>query len=391
MRMEKTAELVTGGVKREDILGRAEALIPVLRERAPAAEEMRRCPEETVADYVSSGLLRICMPARYGGYELGYDVLCEASQILARGCGSQAWVHMVFTDNALKLASFSPQAQDDVWGKNRNAKLSNAVAPLGKGRPVEGGVRWTGRHPFSSGVDHADWVMATGYIEHGGDKRQLCSVLVPKSDITVIDDWHVVGLAGSGSKTFEIKDAFVPAHRILDKDSEDSAKPHYAAPVFSLPRGGVSSSSFAAVAVGIAEGFLEEYIQYTGPRKSRITVAIAEQTGTQIGVGIAAAEIEAAAQMYITPLRECMMALARGEKVSKQVNLRGKRNTAYAAQLAISAVQRLFNAAGGRALYMDNPMQSMFRDCHAAAAHNSLMWDVAAGAYGKHVLGVKDE
>lgn len=387
MRIDSASGGSPGITTREDVLRTAEALVPALRERAPAAERLRRCPDETVADFIANGLLRICMPARYGGSELGYDVLCEASQILARGCGSQAWVHMVFTDNALKLASYTRQAQDEVWGRNRNAKLSNAVAPLGKGRVVDGGIRWTGRHPFSSGVDHADWVMATGHIEHG-DKKQLCSVLVPRSDITVIDDWYVVGLAASGSKTFEIKDAFVPTHRILDKETEEGAPPLYAAPVFRLPRGGVSAASFAAVAVGIAEGFLEEYIEYTGPRKSRVTVAIADQMGTQIGVGAATAEVEAAAQMYITPLRETMLALERGESVGKRQNLRGKRNAAYAAQLALGAVQRLFNAAGGRALYTDNPLQRMFRDCHAAAAHHSLMWDAAAAAYGRHVLGV---
>jgi alkylation response protein AidB-like acyl-CoA dehydrogenase len=229
--------------------------------------------------------------------------------------------------------------------------------------------------------------MATGHIERG-EKKQACSVLVPKSDIALIDDWHVIGLAGSGSKTFEIKDVFVPQHRILDKEGgeEGSGPQQYAAPVFRLPRGGVSAASFAAVAVGIAEGFLDDYIKYTGPRKSRVTTAIADQMGTQIGVGIAAAEVEAAAQMYLTPLRETMQALERGETVSKQQNLRGKRNAAYAAQLALSAVQRLFNAAGGRALYLDNPMQRMFRDCHAAAAHHSLMWDAAAASYGRHVL-----
>jgi alkylation response protein AidB-like acyl-CoA dehydrogenase len=390
MRMENAAGALTGATRREELLRCAEALAPVLLERAPTAESLRRCPEETVADYLAAGLLRICMPARFGGYELGYDVLCEVSRRLARGCGSQAWVHMVFADNALKLASFTPRAQEDVWGDNPNAKLSNAVAPLGKGRTADGGVRWTGRHPFSSGVDHADWVMATGHIEHG-EKRQLCSVLVPKSDIAVIDDWQVVGLAGSGSKTFEIQDAFVPMHRILDKEAEEGAPPHYSAPVFKLPRGGVSAASFAAVVVGIAEGFLAEYLEYTRPRKSRVTVAIADQMGTQMGVGAAAAEVEAAAQMYLTPLRETMRALERGEKIGKGQNLRGKRNAAYAAQLSLGAVQRLFNAAGGRALYLNNPMQRMLRDCQAAAAHHSLMWDAAAAAYGRHVLGQRNE
>ena len=388
MRMDNVSGAASSKMTRAEVLRRAEALVPVLLERAPEAEKLRRCPDETVADFIASDLLNLCMPARFGGYELGYDVLCEASQTLARGCGSQAWVHMVFTDNALKLASFTPQAQEEVWSQNPNAKLSNAVAPNGKGTAVDGGVRWTGRHPFSSGVDHADWIMATGYVDRG-EKKQTVSVLVPRSDITIIDDWHVIGLAGSGSKTFVIEDKFVPDHRILSKDDEDSAGPAlYASPVFHLPRGGVSSASFVCVAVGVAEGMLAEYIKYTGPRLSR-SIVMAEQTGTQITLGMASAEIDAAAMMYITPLRETMQMLERGEKVPKTQNLRGRRNNGYAAQLAISGVQRLFNAAGGRALYLDNPMQRMFRDCHAAAAHHSLMWEQAAAGYGRHVLGVK--
>jgi 3-hydroxy-9,10-secoandrosta-1,3,5(10)-triene-9,17-dione monooxygenase len=374
---------------RETLLERAAQLSPVLQRRAEEGEKLRRCPDVTIADFIASGLLRICQPARYGGNELGYDVLCEASQTLARGCGSQAWVHMVFADNALKLSAYSLEAQDEVWTKNPNAKLANAVAPVGRGQPVDGGVLWSGRHGFSSGVDHADWVMASGYIERG-DTRQGCSVLIPKSDIVLVDDWHVLGLAGTGSKTFVVEGAFVPEHRILDKRAADEGKAPgtllYTSPVSKLPRGGVSAVSFTSVVVGIAEGFLEEYFKYTGPRLSRGTV-VAEQMGTQISAGLSAAEVEAASRMYLGAIRKTMQTLERGETVSRHDQLRGKRNAAYAAQLALRAVQRLFNAAGGRALYAGNELQRKFRDVHAAAAHHSLAWDSAAAAYGRYVLG----
>ena len=325
------------------------------------------------------------MPARFGGFELGYDVLCETSQTLARGCGSQAWVHMVLTDNALKLASFTPKAQEEVWGQNPNAKLSNAVAPLGKGEVVDGGVKWTGRHPFSSGVDHADWVMATGFVQRG-DKKQTVSVLVPKKR------HHDHRRLACGRPRRHRQQDLRNQRRLRSRTPypEQGRRGCWrtgalCSPVFHLPRGGVSSSSFVSVAVGVAEGFLEEYIKYTAPRKSRTTV-VAEEMGTQMGIGVAASEIEAAAQMYMGPLRETMQLLERGEPVSKKLNLRGKRNAAYAAQLSIQAVQKLFNAAGGRALYLDNAMQRMFRDCHAAAAHHSLGWDSAAANYGRHLL-----
>jgi 3-hydroxy-9,10-secoandrosta-1,3,5(10)-triene-9,17-dione monooxygenase len=376
---------------REELLRRAEALVPVLEQRAGKAEQMRRCPDETVQDYIANDLLRISQPARYGGFELGYDVLCEVSQTLARGCGSQAWVHMVLADNILKLASYSAQAQEDVWGQDTTAKLSNCVTPVGKGHPVDGGVLWSGRHTFSSGVDHAQWVMAAGVIDHG-DRKQACSVLVPKSDITIIDDWHVIGLAGTGSNTFVIKEAFVPAHRILDKKASDEGNAPgaklYPAPVFHMPRGGPSAASFTAVAVGIAEGFLDGYYKYTRPRKSRGT-PIAELVGTQITAATSATEIECAVRMYLGTLREAMGILERGEPFTKHHQVQGKRNMAYAAQLAIHAVQRLYNDAGGRVLYTDNELQRKFRDVHAAAAHHSLHWHSAAEEYGRYVLSAE--
>ena len=375
---------------REELLRRAQALAPVLQQRAAEAEALRRCPDGTIRDFIANDLLRLCQPARFGGYEHNYDVLCEVSQTLARGCGAQAWVHMVFADNSLKLASYSEQAQEEVWGADSAARLSNAVSPVGKGRRADGGVVWNGRHQFSSGVDHAQWVMAAGHIEEGG-RRQACSVLVPKSDITIIDDWHVIGLAGSGSKTFVIKDAFVPEHRILDKKSADEGRAPgahlYPAPVFHLPRGGPSIASFAAVTVGIAEGCLEAYYAYTRPRKSRGT-PVAALAGTQLTAGFAAAEVEAAARMYLGALHEAMGILERGEPFTKHHQVQGKRNCAYAAHLAISAVQRLYNDAGGRVLYTDNELQRKFRDVHAAAAHHSLNWHTAAEEYGRHALGV---
>ena len=374
---------------REEILARAQALVPILAERSQECNELRRAPDATIRDFVDHGLLRICQPARYGGYDLGYDVLCEAIQTLARGCGSQAWVHMVLADNPLKLAAFSLEAQDDVWAKDSTARVCVAVAAVGKAKRVDGGILWSAVHGFSSGVDHADWVICGGHVYDGDEKREGVFALIPKKDFTIIDDWHVVGLAGTGSKSFEVKQAFVPDHRVLlKKDYDEGTAPGhlvYTAPVTRLPRGGVSAVSYTAVAVGVAEGFLDNYFRYTGPRRSRGTV-VADDMGIQMSAGLSAAEIEAASRMYMGAIRETMQVLERGEQVTKHMGVQGKRNAAYACQLAISAVSRLFNAAGGRALYEDSVLQRQFRDVYAASAHHSVTWDGAAAAYGRFRL-----
>ncbi|MDB5593631.1 MAG: acyl-CoA dehydrogenase [Hyphomicrobiales bacterium] len=372
----------------DSMLARADALVPVLRARAAEAEALGRCPDATVADYVETGLLRVCQPIAYGGYEMGYDVLCDVIQRLAHGCASQAWVYMVLADNPLKLATFSKQAQDDVWGLDTTKRIGVAVAAVGKGKPVDGGILWSGTHGFSSGIDHVHWLICGGFIEHDGERRG-CMALIPRSDVTVIEDWNVVGLAGTGSKSFVVKDAFVPAHRIIDKKDYDAGTTPgaalYNSPVFRMPRGGVSAASYAAVALGAAQAMLQTFCEYTGSRKSRGKV-VADDVGTQMTVGLASSELEAAERMYMGALRETMQVLERGEKVTRDQQVQGKRNCCYAAQLAMAAAHRIFNSAGGRALFNDNVMQRQFRDCFAASAHHSLSWDSASAEYGKHQL-----
>ena len=387
---QKVETGAAGRMTREELIARAEALVPVLAARSAEAEALRRCPDATVRDLVDNGLTRICQPARYGGYDLGYDVLCEVSQTLARGCGSQAWVHMVLADNPLKLAAWSLEAQDEVWGRRSDQRICVAVAAVGKAREVDGGVIWNAVHGFSSGIDHADWVICGGNIIRDGAAPEGCFVVIPAREIRIIDDWHVMGLVGSGSKSFAVEDVFVPAHRVLKKaDYDGGTAPgtlHYTAPVSKLPRGGVSAVSYAAVAVGVAEGFLASYIAETATRQSR-GKPVAVEPGIQTGVGVASAEIAAASRIYLGAIRDCMTTLARGETYTRQQNLAGKRDACFAAQLAMGAVSRLFNAAGGRALYTGSVLQRQFRDCYAASAHHSLVWDSAAQNYGRHVLG----
>ena len=382
----------TISVTREEMLRRAEALAPVLRARSAACEAARRCPDETMADFDAAGFLRICQPARFGGLELGWDVLCEVGQILARGCGAQAWVSTVMGDHAQIASGLPIEAQEEIWGKNPGARLCASFPPIGVARSVPGGVRFSGKHGFSSGIDHAQWALPGGTIVDGALKGERCLFLVPISDVTVVDDWHVMGMAGTGSKSFTVEDVFVPEHRILRYSDLEAAtgpgnKAHQSS-IFRMPHGGLATSAFACVAVGIAEGFLEEYIALTKKRVSR-GLQVAEQAGTQISLAAAAAEIEAAALLYMAPVREARAMLERGETVPPHYRMRGKRNSTYAARTALSAVERLFYAAGSRVLFEGNALQRAYRDLHATATHTGLVWDVGMGEYGRHMLGLQ--
>lgn len=383
---------------RAEILARARGLAPRLRERAEEARRLRRVPDATMADYDAAGIIRLAQPARFGGFELGWDILCEVTEILAAADGSQAWIARIMADHAQMVATFPTEAQDDVWGRDHLAHVSAAFDPVGRARPVEGGFRFSGRHGFSSGVDHAQWAICGGYIEREGEREREREggkldgphfFLVPRDDFEIIDDWHTVGLEGTGSKSFEVKDAFVPAHRRLDgakaRVGEGPGTAINHAPVYKTPRGGITSTGFAALAVGMARGVLEEWLAYTAPRKSR-GIPVGKQPGTQMTAARASAEIDAAAALYLGTIRNAMTVLEAGGKLSEMDLMTSRRNVAFACKLALKAGTRLFNAAGGRALYQGNGIERQYRNLLGAVSHHGVQWDVAAMGYGEMLL-----
>jgi 3-hydroxy-9,10-secoandrosta-1,3,5(10)-triene-9,17-dione monooxygenase len=377
-------------VSSDELLARARELAPALKERAQQAEDMRRCPERTIEDYQRTGLTRVCQPARYGGYELGWDVLCEISQILAAACGSQAWIQRIFADHSHMLATFPAQAQEDVWGKDHSTCIAASFDPVGRARPVDGGYMFSGRHGFSSGIDYAQWLICGGYTVENERLDGPHFWLVPKSDVTVVDDWHTMGLEGTGSKSFVVADKFVPAHRFLDgrlaRAGEGLGTEVNTAPIYRLPKGGgLTSTGFAALAVGIAKGVLEEWLAYTGTRKSRGNPVAAQQS-VQITAAQSASEIDAAEALYLGSIRAAMYKLDHGEQVTDSDLALAKRNVAFACQLVLAAGTRLFNSAGGRALFKPNPLQRQYRNLLAAVSHHAVMWDPAAAEFGAALL-----
>ncbi|HXR23822.1 MAG TPA: hypothetical protein VN742_00580 [Candidatus Binataceae bacterium] len=360
-----------------------------MTERSAECEAERRLPPATMADFIANGFMRLCQPQRYGGYEVGWDVVCEISQALARGCGAQAWIQHIFNGHAQFVSGFSLQAQDDVWGSDPDAQIAASFDPVGKARPVRGGVIYSGRHSFSSGIDRAQWLICGGRILASDDVPQQCFFLLPKEDVAVIDDWFALGLAGTGSNSFEVADTFVPEHRILtwadfDAGTGPGSRVNLA-PLYRLPATSMSIG-FAFCGVGIALGFLDDYLSYTRSRKSR-GVSVAASMGTQIGVGSASAQIDGAAAICLDSARRAMQTVERGNEITTSDKLRNKRDAAFACKLAVDAVTPLFVAAGGRVLDRDNAMQRRFRDLLAVASHHALVWDSAAANFGRHLLG----
>jgi len=201
----------------EEAVEIARGLAPRLRERVAKAEDLRRLPEENVADLLASGLIDLESPRRWGGPELNLDALLEVTAALAEGCSATGWVYALWGAHVWLVAQFPMHIQQMVF-EDPNSLVSSVVNTVGAPEKVEGGYRWTGKGFFSSGVDHCNWLIAAIDLNCNQpppaqpDRRWF---LLRREDFTIIDDWHTVGLRGSGSKTIEVKDVFIPEDRCV--------------------------------------------------------------------------------------------------------------------------------------------------------------------------------
>jgi 3-hydroxy-9,10-secoandrosta-1,3,5(10)-triene-9,17-dione monooxygenase len=380
----------------EAYLSRVRALLPALRERAPDAERLRRLPDATFKEFQEAGLFRALQPGRYGGYELDPGVFFQAGVDIGTVCGSSAWVLTVVGIHNWQLGLFHPQAQEDVWHEDSSIQISSSLAPTGTVERVDGGFRLHGRWSFSSGCDVCQWVVLGGVVppaqDHDGGPPDVRSFLVPRSDYTIDDNWQVMGLCGTGSKDIVVEEAFVPeyrTHSYLDafylRNPGAAVNTH---PIFRLPFGVVFPYALVAPAIGVALGALQLFREQTRSRVFRDGSRVMEDPLVQFRLADAAADVDAARASMLNNFEEMMRLASSGQEIPLESRARYRWDAAKATMWSVQAVDRLFEASGGHAIFLHNPMQRAWRDVHAMRAHAGNNPDRAAMIYGRSEFGL---
>jgi 3-hydroxy-9,10-secoandrosta-1,3,5(10)-triene-9,17-dione monooxygenase len=380
-------------VRPEAYLDRVRDLLPALRDRAREAEQLRRLPDATVKDFLSAGLFRCLQPKRYGGYELDPGTLYRAVMDIGAVCGSSAWILGVVGIHNWHLALFPPQAQEDVWGEDTSVQLSTSLSPTGSVERVDGGFRLRGRWSFSSGCDFCQWVVLGGLTPERDAQPEMRAFLVPRRDYTLDDTWHTVGLCGTGSKDVVVEDAFVPEYRTHSyRDAFHLRNPGATVndgPLYKLPFGLVFPACIAAPAVGVALGALDHFRAQAMARVSpRDKTRVAEDPFVQFHLAEATAEVAAARDRLLDDFSEMMRLARAGEEIALSKRARYRWDITKAADWSVHAVDRLFEASGGRGIFLDNPIQRAWRDVHAIRAHAGNNIEKAAAIYGRSELGL---
>jgi 3-hydroxy-9,10-secoandrosta-1,3,5(10)-triene-9,17-dione monooxygenase len=378
----------------EEAMRRAAALVPTLRARADRAESARQMEKETLDDLHQAGLFRFHQPKRWGGMELPFVAMFDVPAEVARGCASTGWNVANLSIHHWMLALYDERAQAEVWGQDPDALIASGIAfPQGKGRKVDGGFVISGFWNFSSGVDPSTWNMLAVTVRDGEKVIDHRMCLVPRGEYEIVDDWNVLGMRSTGSKSVKATEVFVPEHRALCMydirgGSNFPGARGNANPMFRVPLAALGSHCLAGAGVGNAQAALEMTTEAIKERSTNYTgMRMRDFQAVQLRVSRAGAQVDAARLVIRADCHTAERIALEGRPPTMEEKLRFKRNAAWAMEQCTEAVDSLHALAGANGIYDRYPIQRLFRDQHALSAHIGFSWDAQGGPWALVAMG----
>lgn len=380
----------------EDLVARARAMVPALRERSRICVSQRDVPAESIAEFQDAGFFRILQPKRWGGYEMHPNVFFDVQRALAEGCMSTGWMYGVVGCHPYEIALFHEQAQVDVWGEDPSTLVSSSYQPVGKVTVVEGGFRLSGRWGFSTGSVHCKWVVLGAMVppSEPGGAPDMRAFLLPRCDYTIdTDSWHVFGLQGTGSHDIIVDDVFVPEYRthrsvhgFLCTNPGQETNP---GPLYTLPWAQVFTRSVSTAAFGGARAAISAAIEIAQSRISTNTGKASKSDPFLLAaISKAHAQVTEMEQTLKLTFEDLMGYAERGEPIPMEKRTLYAYNSSAVVRRLADLVDDMMQLLGGRAIYMSSPIIQPWLDLNAGRAHvandpNNRTLDVVGGLLGQ--------
>lgn len=365
------------------LVTRAEAAATLIRPQADAIERARRLPPDVVAALVDAGTFKLLVPTRYGGAEANVATAVAFIETIARADGSAGWCAMIGMTSGL-MSAFLPPATAEAVYTPASVITGGVFAPLGRATATPTGYRVSGRWPFCSGCQHADWLMGSAFVDTGDpSKPELRSLLFPRDQIEIHDTWDTAGLRGTGSHDFTVRDLEVPAAHSLSL----FAAPTLDAPLYRQPFFGTLAAGVAAVALGIARDALDSLHELAAHKSGGGRKTIAHRELVQLHFARGEADLQAAR----AGLRSAIELAADEVTAHGHATLRTRALLRAAACHAATASARVvdlaYEAGGASSIYSSNRLQRCFRDVHVATQH-VMVAPASAILAGRVLLGL---
>ena len=368
----------------EEMVARARALVPLIREQQDESERRGYYSQELHERFVEAGFSRIMQPRRFGGYEFGWETFLRTMVAISTGDPGVGWCLTLGSSHAAMVAShFPPEAQAEMFGPDGDFRCPHPVAPTGEATRVDGGYRLSGRWPYASGVPYATWVFAPATIAGGSEQPYVFAV--PRAEIEMLDDWgdgRIIGMNSSGSNSFVVEDVFVADRFVVPFDWFDPPHPSvgvrfHGNPAYIGRVGGPYHASLVGTIVGAARASLDEF---DGPIGERLTtfqpqIPRREFQEDQRVYGLALAKTDAAEAILYAFCREYQELAERsvqsGDPIPLDQDARWWATLQQAGGLASDAVEMLMHRAPPSTSGRGQRMGRYFRDVTTYRQHVS--------------------
>ncbi|MET0388883.1 MAG: acyl-CoA dehydrogenase family protein [Polyangiales bacterium] len=371
-----------------DLLATVESLRDIATTHAPESERRRTLAPPVVAALHESGLTGFASPAAVGGGEHGPFTQLAVIEALARIDTATAWSLMITALLAAQAGAYLPdRGVQEVFAAGVPL-CAGLLFPSGALRRVDGGFRVHGRWGFGSGIRHAEWLVTSAVADsQTPGAPPMWTIVVPASEATIEDTWHVGGLRGTGSHHYRLEDCFVPHDRVF---AFPDAPARRGAASFDLPFVALLAPVHAGFVLGAARAALDA-IAALAPQKIKAwpRTPLAAHGGFQMDLGRAEAKLRGARALAVEACERLEDRSRAGLPLADADWATVRLAVTYATDVATEVATFTFHAGGGAALYEGHPLERLFRDIHAAAQHVAATDDAYEFA-GRLLLGAAE-
>jgi 3-hydroxy-9,10-secoandrosta-1,3,5(10)-triene-9,17-dione monooxygenase len=377
-----------------ELVRRARGIVPILQEHANWNEQYRRLHDETIQALEQAGIFKLRAPKRYGGYESDSRTLVEVLAELGQGDGSTAWVAWVLTSNTWLVGLFPDAVQDEVFS-TPDVRVSGTLSPTGRAERRDDGFVLNGSWHFQSGAWHSQWsvMAALSPIAEGG--MAPVAVLIPTSELELLDDWDTSGLKGTGSVSTIAREVFVPAQRVLSVmpllAGQSASQMNAQAPIYRSPMVPTIAAAASGTPLGLAKAAMTNFFQRLPGRGIAYTTYAkqAEAPITHMQVAEAAMKIDEAEFHALRAAALVDSKAEGGEAWTLQERARVRMDAGMTARLAKEAIDILNTASGGSSIYSSVPIQRIERDIQAANLQGMIHPNTNLELYGRIRCGLE--
>ncbi|MEC1520793.1 acyl-CoA dehydrogenase family protein [Neobacillus niacini] len=382
------------------LVDKAKALVPKLRDRAKETEEIRRIPEATMNDLKEAGLFKLLRPRIYGGYQTSMRTYSDCIVEISRGCASTGWILSLCAIRELMVAeSFTEKTHQEIFGENEDNVLFAGVYEPRKciARKVEGGyLIEEGFWMFCSGSLHATW----GYFgmairDDEGNLVDQALMTLPFEEVEIMDDWHVMGLKGTGSNSVKMTNVFIPEHRVVSfaevLNGQFKSDHLRDIPLYNTALFPALALSLALPGLGLVKAALEFFQQVLPNRKAaHIGVEnLIDSPTLHALLSDAALKIDTASMHYYRVADELDAWAGSGTFMDKPARVKALADIGYANQVSKEALDILILASGSGYVYEGHPLQRIFCDFWTLYSHRTISPLITKENYGRVLAGLE--